>query len=119
MGAFLAPLSVPMTAMMSTLTRATCTMTNMVTTIMMTTTTRNGRSRPRARKKDTASMISTTITIMAMAATGMEGMAMAAMESSAVTEDMAMVANTGATEVSTVACLDLVDTAPVVMEARV
>merc|ERR1719295_1792176 len=74
-------------------------MTNMDTTIMMTTTTRNGRSHPRARKKGTASTISTTITAMAMAATGMEGMAMGAMvESSVDTEDMVMVVNSGATE---------------------
>merc|ERR1719249_8209 len=93
-----------------TLTRATGTMD---TTIMMTTTTRNGRSHPRARKKGTASTISTIITTMAMAATGMEGMAMAVMvESSVVTEDMVMVANSGATEV-------MVDTATAVMEATV
>merc|ERR1712137_1449787 len=70
--------------MTHTLTRATGTMD---TTIMMTTTTRNGRSHPRARKKGTASTISTIITTMAMEATGMEGMAMAVMvESSGVME---------------------------------
>merc|ERR1719385_168537 len=92
-----------------TLTRATGTMTNMDTTIM-TTTTRSGRSHPRARKKGTASTISTIITIMGMAATGMEGTAMAVM---VVTEDMAMEANSGATEV-TVASLVTVDTATAV-----